>query len=555
MAESPATPPVSEPPWQRHSLRIPREDAAVFARPPVSDGAAMLQRNRDRLRQADVRLQGRTLRQLREWSRQQVARAARAYTAEVTGADGPEPNVDGLVVGGHQPTLFHPGVWAKNFALARIARDVGGTALNLVIDNDLLATTRLRVPVGDRENPRVEMVAWDEDRPAEPWEEAAVLNRELFASFGKRIAPMMARWNVVPLAGEIWPPAVEQLRRSPLARDAMTAARARQERRWGIANLELPLSRLCELDPFLWFASHLLVQLPRFREIHNRVLHEYRRVNRIRSRTHPVADLQETGGWQEAPFWVWRAGERRRARLFARQVGRELHLFDGRETISRLRLAPEMDACCAVEDLRELAGRGVRLRTRALTTTLFARLCLADLFVHGIGGAKYDEMTDRIIGRFFGIPAPEFATVSATLHLPIAEPFDATAADEARLERRLRELAWNPERHLSRANDAAIEALRKRKEQLIAARQQAKAAAGLSRSERRRRRAANRERYRELQDVTQQLAQYAAPLREETARELESVRRRLAANGVLQDREFSFCLYPAQKLRPFLTSL
>ena len=37
------------------------------------------------------------------------------------------------------------------------------------------------------------------------------------------------------------------------------------------------------------------------------------------------------------------------------------------------------------------------LRPRALTLTLFARLCVADFFIHGIGGGKYDEVTDRII--------------------------------------------------------------------------------------------------------------------------------------------------------------
>ena len=41
-----------------------------------------------------------------------------------------------------------------------------------------------------------------------------------------------------------------------------------------------------------------------------------------------------------------------------------------------------------------LPSRGIRLRTRALTTTLFARYVLGDLFVHGIGGAKYDELGD-----------------------------------------------------------------------------------------------------------------------------------------------------------------
>src|SRR5690606_34281182 len=144
---------------------------------------------------------------------------------------------------------------------------------------------------------------------------------------------------------------------------------------------------LCETDPFRWFASAIFAHAGRFRQIHNDLLAEFRRVNGVRSQTHPVPALVQNGPWMELPFWVWREDDTTRRRLFVRQDGREVELSDGNEPFARLPLAPEMDACCAVEALRELTGRGVRLRTRALTTTLFARLCLSDLFIHGIGGA------------------------------------------------------------------------------------------------------------------------------------------------------------------------
>ena len=38
-------------------------------------------------------------------------------------------------------------MWVKNFALSRLAREAGGTSLNLIVDNDLLATTRDMAPV------------------------------------------------------------------------------------------------------------------------------------------------------------------------------------------------------------------------------------------------------------------------------------------------------------------------------------------------------------------------------------------------------------------------
>ncbi len=90
----------------------------------------------------------------------------------------------------------------------------------------------------------------------------------------------------------------------------------------------------------------------------------------------------------------------------------------------------DRDACCAIEPLADLPARGIRLRTRALTTTLFARYILGDLFVHGIGGAKYDELGDELARGFFGIEPPTFLTLSLTQWLGL--PDDPASAEQAR---------------------------------------------------------------------------------------------------------------------------
>ena len=61
-----------------------------------------------------------------------------------------------IVMGGHQPELFHPGVWLKNFVLDAYARQLGGTAINLVIDTDRCARTSVDVPVGTPEQAHYE---------------------------------------------------------------------------------------------------------------------------------------------------------------------------------------------------------------------------------------------------------------------------------------------------------------------------------------------------------------------------------------------------------------
>ncbi len=58
-----------------------------------------------------------------------------------------------MIVTGHQPELFHPGVWIKNFAIASIARQTGGAALNLIVDNDIPKSSSIAVPFEQRRGP------------------------------------------------------------------------------------------------------------------------------------------------------------------------------------------------------------------------------------------------------------------------------------------------------------------------------------------------------------------------------------------------------------------
>ena len=505
-----------------------------------------------RLASENLDLQGRSLARLRSWAREDCLHAAGAYTSQITGeqiepADASAP----LFAGGHQPALFHTGVWIKNFVLGDLAARVGGTGLNLVVDNDTLSTRGVKAPSGTREQPGIEWLPFDAPCAAQPWEDATIADRTVFRSFADRAVETMSQWGIHPIVREMWPQAVRRSSESDSLSDCLTAARQFQERSFGLQNLELPLSTMCRQPAFLWFASHLLAHLPRFREIHNDVLWQYRKVNRIRSRSHPVPELAEQGGWLEAPFWMWRRGQEHRRQVFARQNGKQLQLSDGDSVFANLRLTPEMDACCAVEGLQRLSADGIRFRTRALTTTLFARLCLSDLFVHGIGGAKYDEMTDQIIQRFFGVETPKFLMATATLHLPLGMPHPVTESHARQLRHKLRDARFNPERYPLSEDIAQLVS---RKRELIA-HQKSASKSRLSVRQRRQRRAENRRRYLEFLQVNSQVAAHGREYRTRLAAELCDVEDQLAANKVLQDREYSYALHPEESLRSLIASL
>ncbi len=214
---------------------------------------------------------------------------------------------------GHQPELFHPGVWVKNFALNGLARRHGLTPINLVVDNDTVKTAALRLPsvaAVRSENPHAVQVPFDRLAGEVPWEERPVADPALFDDFGDRASAVLREWGYAPMLADFWTLVRREGERTPLLGERFAAARRAYERRWGCCNLELPVSVLCRTGPFARFAAHLLADLPRFHAVYNDSVHAYRRRHGIRSRNHPVPDLAVEDGWLEAPFWGWRAARR-----------------------------------------------------------------------------------------------------------------------------------------------------------------------------------------------------------------------------------------------------
>ena len=59
-----------------------------------------------------------------------------------------------------------------------------------------------------------------------------------------------------------------------------------------------------------------------------------------------------------------------------------------------------------ISRLRALISKGIKIRPKAIVNTMYSRMFLSDLFIHGIGGATYDFITDEIIRGFFGVGPP-----------------------------------------------------------------------------------------------------------------------------------------------------
>jgi hypothetical protein len=137
------------------------------------------------------------------------------------------------------------------------------------------------------------------------------------------------------------------------------------------------VSELTGEDDYGEFVRTIYTQDRCFRDLFNDVLDEYRREFRFRYKNFPFPKLEE----DEIPFWVVRDGTR--TRFFKTEVGEA--------DLDKITVVP-----------------------RAVTLTLYLRLYKCDVFIHGVGGANYEWVQDRMIERFFNREPTPYSVVSGT---------------------------------------------------------------------------------------------------------------------------------------------
>jgi hypothetical protein len=522
--------------------RVPREHEEVVCVPPLSRVDPLLRANLTAAQSREYDVGGRSISRLAGDARRAMVALAREYTGGYRDIDARRADAfkQPIIATGHQPELFRPGVWLKNFVLGQTAARLGATAVNLIVDNDLCRNASIRVPGGTPRAPTTQSIPFDKSCDSTPFERRAIEDHECLRAFPRLAEAAMSGLVEPELLQAYWPRVVKASRRCSNLGLCLAQARHQQEAAWGLRTLELPLSTICDSEPFLWFAACLMARLREFHTVYNDALREFRRANRIRGRTRPVPDLADAGDAFELPFWLLPAGRTARVRLFVETKPGGLVISDGGEYRRTLNANSDSAVESIVAQLIDLGKQGVAIRPRALTTTMFVRLFLCDLFIHGIGGANYDRLTDELIRRLFAIEPPRFVTVSGTylLELP-REP--VSAADLTRAIVQLRELEYHPERFIDPMN-AGTEA-----GQLVAAKQRwigewptvldRKAA------------------HDEVCRINAALRPIVANERRRCAAELHRLRTADRHQRILASREYAFCLHRAKPLREWLTGI
>lgn len=507
----------------------PAGHGELLACPAFEDWAALAVANHAAAAGWSFSVAGRDVRELRALARREAIERAALFSARL-GVRVAEPgDPDGLVVAtGHQPELYHPGVWIKDFLLQRLAEETGATAFDVVVDSDAFETVAVSSPclvpdvrrctqylaVGSRDTCFACTSPPSEDN-VDDWIEA--VNGQLASLPAPAIRRHFAEYASALRSSHSDAENLAEL---------LTFARRRFEASAGTSYLELPATSMACSEAFTAFVVDMALSAERFALEYNAALADYRTVNKTRSAAQPFPDLATTASTIELPIW---------------------HLLSqGRQTVWA---KPHEDGVCLVSDdgscivdlpsnpeqaIRALHDAGVQLAPKALALTLFVRGFTCDLFIHGVGGGGYDRVTDDMFRRYYGVEPPVYVVASITMYLPLGM-HAISEAEVSAVRERLNRLEHNPDAMLGdvdfddeaehhRAIDLAAE-----KSSLvaaIAAPDADKKALGLR-----------------IREVNAELAAFLAPLRKALGAELAALEAQRAAGEILTDRTYPLCFW------------
>ena len=426
-----------------------------------------------------------------------------------------------IVASGHQPVIYHPGLFAKEVLAVALARRYDGSAYNIVLDTDEIdlaisypvrldmdfsCTTSVQdwpvhkrtVPL-TRGNRIVGFQKFDDSN-------RALLRRACEEAL--RELHLVLEPNARRRARNFILEYIQRLEKANSILDPSIILRdiARQE--LGIRVTDVKASELFNSDAFRYFAAFVAERGADFRRAYNEQLAQYRAEHRIKNPAQPLPDLDEQIG--ELPFWYIKGGYR--------------------EALTDDTFAEALQSC---KD-----GSGA-IYPRAVTTSLFVRLFFCDLFIHGTGGGRYDRITESLILKFFECDAAPFVVATASLQLEPRADVPVLSRDLKAVERELRQLHFDPARFLSTECE-----LHRQREELIERWHDAKAA--------HRPRA---ELHREFAKLKRKARLYLHFRKKELEKERTRARRVAAGARIFGDRSYPLFYYDLNELSEAMKSI
>lgn len=321
-----------------------------------------------------------------------------------------------FLVNGHQVLFFHPGIFSKEVLASKAAQALQGSAISIVLDHDphdlifmypeiysdpenknslRIRKKSLFLRPLDRTNPLNSPIS-NSDLPDLLDKIADNLKKDFSAD---SLNFLTENFSIIR----------DKLEKKQSIQEIITGSRMEIIERYLGKIYPIKVSELVGLRGWKEFCKIICSDIAAFSRAHNESLEEYRKSHGIRNHAQPVPNLKP----DELPFWTYGQDQNRKK--------------------------------AAPEDADKI------LYPRAITLSIFLRLFFSDVFIHGTGGARYDQVTNSIIKKFFKINAPAFWVKTATLKLPILgnSPLNRLYHLESlhQWKKRNRDFFYHPEKH------------------------------------------------------------------------------------------------------------
>jgi len=538
------------------NIKVPQNKEIFFSSPADKIGS-LLEENKKIFSQYSFKILNQPFKEVRENSRKEVVQGALRFSKKFDPdiEEKINPAYQYIIQTGHQPAFFHPGIWMKNIFLNELIKSPlsdKSLGLNIVLDNDICKDLNLSLPtLSSNGNLIVEEISFLSSTltPNLPFEEYPCPSLELITKFNRdisrRLKPLESENKDILNNFKIFTRCLENssrlcsqnYERGNLG-EFLGLARRLYEQEIEPAYLEIPFSKICDGDEFLSFFLEIIKNIESFSEIYNNKLDEYRKSFKIRTRAIPSPNLLIKENLIEVPFWIWREGDQRRKIFILREEGGNFLYNDFYGKI----LLTEEDGFKSLSSLKaSLKERRLKIRPKALLLTLFNRLFISDLFIHGLGGAKYDLVTDEIIREFFKVEPPRFLVISCTLYLDFKSSPEALDFKIFALKKKIRDLEFNPQRYidelpLTKKEEIQIGELIKKKIELIK-----KIKEVLSPVEK-------RKISEEIKAINNFIGKKVGPLKYELNKKIEKEEEKMKQSKVYTFREFPYCFFSAKTL-------
>jgi hypothetical protein len=177
----------------------------------------------------------------------------------------------------------------------------------------------------------------------------------------------------------------------------------------GLEMIYLPISMVSESKCFIDFVSSIICDAFRFADIYNQAILNQRQVFYLKpNQTLRSLKIDFQDKVVEIPFWlVYPSGKR--LSLCVRLNGKNISFGSGFDVLGTF------DKGNMRQFIDLIETHNCRIRPKAVGLTLFSRLYLADWFIHGVGGGKYEYLTDYILREYYGISNLNFGIAAATM--------------------------------------------------------------------------------------------------------------------------------------------